>query len=131
MHALKAHDRTAFPLFGAVDWLELTVRSGDCAYVPGFWWHHVTSLEPSIAASFWYPTLRHNPLWAETLLWALEDARASGPQPLFDLAAAPLPADACRGAATVSQLGSSSELATSPTLPPGARPRLGLGWASC
>ena len=32
--------------------------------------------ERTIAASFWYPTVEHNPLWAETMLWAMQEARA-------------------------------------------------------
>lgn len=104
VRSVEAYDRATFPLFGAIEWISLTVRAGECAFIPSFWWHHVTSLETTIAASFWYPTVEHNPLWAETMQWALQEARSAGPQPLFDATAAPLPADACRGAATVSAL---------------------------
>ena len=34
----------------------------------------------------------------------LQEARITGPAPLFDPITAPLPSDACRGAATVSSL---------------------------
>ena len=34
----------------------------------------------------------------------LQEARINGPAPLFDPITAPLPSDACRGAATVSSL---------------------------
>ena len=51
-----------------------------------------------------YPTVEHNPLWAESMQWALQEALAAGPQPRFDATATPTPADACRGAATVSSL---------------------------
>ena len=50
------------------------------------------------------PTVEHNPLWAETLLWALQDSSHDAAPTLFDAQPAPRPPDACAEGAALRDL---------------------------
>lgn len=49
---LEVIDQARFPLFAAVDRIELTLEAGDALFIPVGWWHHVRSLDLAISTSF-------------------------------------------------------------------------------
>lgn len=43
-----------FPLFQEAEYVETTLREGECLYIPAGWWHYVRSLTVSFSVSFWW-----------------------------------------------------------------------------
>jgi hypothetical protein len=52
----KLVDFDSFPLFKRAEQREAIVEPGDIIYVPVGWWHHVTSLDPTISLHFFSKT---------------------------------------------------------------------------
>jgi hypothetical protein len=50
----EAPDPARHPRFAAARPLGCVLRGGEILYVPRGWWHHVRTLEDSIAIGFWY-----------------------------------------------------------------------------
>jgi jumonji domain-containing protein 7 len=48
-----APDLQKFPRFAGVELLQGTLTAGDILYIPQFWWHFTTALEPSINLNIW------------------------------------------------------------------------------
>lgn len=66
----KLEDFDRFPLFERAQAWEAVVEPGDMIYVPPKWWHHVSSLDPTISLHFFWKTwpqyalqLARRPLW--------------------------------------------------------------------
>lgn len=48
-------DLEKYPGWGKLDWLNLTLRAGDCVYVPGDWYHYVEApKQRSISVHVWF-----------------------------------------------------------------------------
>jgi lysine-specific demethylase 8 len=50
----EAPDPRRFPRFGRARPVGCVLRTGDLLYIPRGWWHHVRTLDDSIAIGFWY-----------------------------------------------------------------------------
>lgn len=50
----EAPDLTRYPRFAAARPLGCELRAGEILYVPRGWWHHVRTIEDSIAIGFWF-----------------------------------------------------------------------------
>lgn len=66
----KLDDFDRFPLFERAQAWEAVVEPGDIIYVPPKWWHHVSSLDPTISLHFFWKTwpqyalqVVRRPLW--------------------------------------------------------------------
>jgi lysine-specific demethylase 8 len=55
-------DLEAFPRLRGVTLLRADLAPGDALYIPRRWWHHVRTLETSIAVNFWWATGRRRAL---------------------------------------------------------------------
>jgi len=47
-------DYTRYPLFRDAEPYVADLHDGDTLFIPTFWWHHVSTLEPTIAVNFWW-----------------------------------------------------------------------------
>ena len=45
-------DQNLHPEFNKALGIEFVINEGEVLFIPAYWWHHVTSLEPSISVSF-------------------------------------------------------------------------------
>jgi len=50
-------DLEKYPEFKNASYLEIELNAGEMLFIPKLWWHHVTTLEPSIAINFWFQHL--------------------------------------------------------------------------
>ncbi|MEO8603912.1 MAG: cupin-like domain-containing protein [bacterium] len=51
---IEVPDFAAFPKLRGIETLVAEVEAGDAIYIPRRWWHHVRTLETSIAVNFWW-----------------------------------------------------------------------------
>lgn len=64
------------PEFANAKPLEIILESGEALFIPKNWWHHVHTLEPSIAVNFWFQhigseLLKLNRFWPHLEQWLL------------------------------------------------------------
>lgn len=50
-------DYSLYPEYAHARYWEVLLQPGDLLYIPKLWWHHVTTLEPSVAVNFWFQHL--------------------------------------------------------------------------
>lgn len=50
--------RDTFPeFFSQAKFLEIILKEGEMLFIPKLWWHHVRTVENSIAVNFWFQHL--------------------------------------------------------------------------
>jgi len=55
-------DPKLHPEFANAKCISIELQAGDLLYIPKLWWHHVTTLEPSISVNFWFQHLESEKL---------------------------------------------------------------------
>lgn len=51
---LKKSHYTRYPQFKKATQYKVRVEKGDCLYIPGLWFHHVSQSHKCIAINYWY-----------------------------------------------------------------------------
>jgi Cupin-like domain len=75
-HQSRGFDETGLP--ASADFrtnarcMVIDVRPGETIFIPKLWWHHVETLEPSIAVNFWFQLLASEKLKLSTLWPVIE-----------------------------------------------------------
>ena len=62
-------DLTRFPRYRQARGMEAILHPGEILFIPIYWWHHVTSLDVSIAVSYWWFHRLSNWHWS-TAAWS-------------------------------------------------------------
>jgi hypothetical protein len=58
-------DRESFPTFAGAKRFDLELRSGEILYIPQYWWHCVSNLEPSMGVQFLLRARSNQRPWAD------------------------------------------------------------------